>query len=230
MTSSGTYNYSLSVGESVLAAFERIQIRAPTLRQEHFLTARRETNLLLATWANLQVNLWKVESLSLTMVDGTASYDVPGRVVMILDAYLSIDNGETTQTDRYLVPMSRTQYASLATKSTPGPPTTYWFNRLIAPVVNVWPVPDADDTWVLNYYACVQMQDAALTSGQTPDLPYLWLDAFVAGLSHRLARTYAPTLEGAREKDAKMAWDIAAGQNTEYANVTISPNLSRYRV
>ena len=41
-TSSGTYNFSPSNGELVLAAYERILIRAPSLRQEHMQSARRE--------------------------------------------------------------------------------------------------------------------------------------------------------------------------------------------
>ena len=74
----------------------------------------------------------------------------------------------------------------------------------------------------------MQIEDAALTSGQTPDIPYLWLDAMVAGLSYRLARIYAPALEMQRKADAKEAWDIAAEQNVENVPVKISPAIGRY--
>src|SRR5215831_16926590 len=99
MTSSGTYNYSLSNGEAVLAAFERAQVRAPELRQEHMLTARRELNDLFVELSNRQVNLWKVELISQTLTQGTATYTIPARVVMILDAYRSLNYGTTSQTD-----------------------------------------------------------------------------------------------------------------------------------
>lgn len=227
MTSSGTYNYSLSVGEAVIAAYERVRIRAPSIRQEHMLTARREVNLLFSEWSNNGVNLWKVELISLTLVDGTASYDVPTRVVMILDGYLRLNDGESDQTDRYIMPISRTDYASYAAKLTEGIPTVYWFNRLISPTVTFYPVIN-DSGYLFNYYAAVQIQDAALTSGQTPDVPYLWLDAMVAGLSYRLARIYAPELEAQRKADAKEAWDIAAEQNVENVPVKISPAIGRY--
>jgi hypothetical protein len=227
MTSSGTYNYSLSVGEAVIAAYERVRIRAPSIRQEHMLTARREVNLLFSEWSNNGVNLWKVELISLTLVDGTASYDVPTRVVMILDGYLRLNDGESDQTDRYIMPISRTDYASYAAKLTEGIPTVYWFNRLISPTVTFYPVIN-DSGCLFNYYAAVQIQDAALTSGQTPDVPYLWLDAMVAGLSYRLARIYAPELEAQRKADAKEAWDIAAEQNIENVPVKISPAIGRY--
>ncbi len=227
MTSSGTYAFSLNAGDSVIAAYERIQIRAPSLRQEHFQTARRELNFLLAEFSNRQVNLWSVELISLTLVDGTATYDVPARVVMILDAYLRLNDGDSDQTDTYITPISRTDYASYSAKLTEGVPTVYWFNRLISPTLTTYPVVNSSD-YLLNYYACVQVQDANLTGGETPDIPYLWTDALVAGLAHRLARTYAPPLEAIRKADAQEAWTIAATQNTEAVPTVISPGISRY--
>ncbi len=227
MTSSGTYAFGLSNGESVISAFERLQIRLPQLRQEHWRTARNEMNLLFSEWSNKQVNIWKTELITLTLVDGTRTYAVPARVVMILDAYLTLNNGLTTQTDLYITPMSRTDYASYASKFTAGNPTTYYFERTIAPTITIWPVINSSD-YVLNYYACVQVQDAALTSGQTPDVPYLWVDAFVAGLAYRLARTYAPQLETQRKADAMEAWTVAATQNVENVPIRLQPNLGRY--
>lgn len=228
MTSSGTYAYAPSIGELTLSAFERIQLRLPSLRQEHFRTARNEVNLMQASMSNLQPNLWKVETGSINLVSGTATYSIDARTVMILDAYLSLNNGLSTQTDRYITPISRSEYASYAAKFTSGQPTTYWFDRLISPTLTTWPVADATSTYVINYYACVQIQDASLTNGQTPDIPYLWLDAYVAGLAHRLARVYAPALEQLRMKDAKDAWDVAAAQNTEYVPFKIAPSIGRY--
>lgn len=227
MATSGTYAFSITNGEAVISAFERLQIRLPSIRQEHLATARREMNFLFAEWSNKQVNLWKVESISVTLVDGTAVYDVPARVVMILDAYITLNNGETDQNDRIITPISRTDYASYASKFTPGPPTVFWFDRTTSPTITTWPVVDSDD-YVLNYYACVQVQDAALPGGQTPDIPYLWTDAMVAGLAHRLARTYAPQLEAVRKADAMEAWTIAASQNVENVPIVLAPGLSRY--
>lgn len=228
MASSGTYAFSLSLGESVIAAFERVNVRAPSLRQEHMATARREINLLFAELSNRQVNLWKVEQISLDLTDGTATYDIPGRVVMILDAYISLNDGDDDQTDLYVTPISRTQYASYASKSTEGQPTVFWFDRQIEPTVTFYPVPDGNGPYVFNYYACVQMQDAAINGGQTPDIPYLWYDVLVAGLAHRLSRVYAPPLEEQRKKDYDAAWNYAATQNVENTPVTITPSLSSY--
>lgn len=227
MTSSGTYDYQLSNGEGVLAAFERVRIRAPSLRQEHFATARRELNMLFVEWANKQVNLWKVELYSTPLIVGQAVYDVLPRTVMILDAWVTSGTGQFAQ-DLTIVPISRSDYANFTNKQTQGRPTAFWFDRLIAPAVTVWPVPDTSGPYTMNWYACVQMQDANIPGGETPDVPYLWLDALVAGLAHRLARVYAPELEAARKIDAKEAWETAATQNTENVGLTLAPSLGGY--
>lgn len=228
MTSSGTYNFAASNGQSVLSAYERIQVYAPSLRQEHMVTARQEMNLLFVEWSNKQVNLFKVVLNSIPMVNGTAVYSIPANVVMILDAYISLNQGQSNQTDLYITPVSRTEYASYANKQTPGRPTLFWFDRLINPTITMWPVPDANGPYTLNYYTCLQMQDANLAGGETPDIPYRWLDAFTSGLSHRLARVYRPALEDKREKDAMKAWTIAATQDVENVSLSIAPTISSY--
>lgn len=228
MSSSGTYGFNPSAGECTISAFERIQIRAPSLRIEHMRTARFEMNYLMASFSNLQPNLWKVEQISTTLVQGTATYTVPTRVVMILDAWITTNDGQSNQNDRYIAPLSRTEYASFSQKQTPGPPTSFWFDRLLAPTITMWPVPDGSGPYTLNYFACSQAQDVNLAGGETLDLPYLWLDAFVAGLAHRLSRVYKPELEAVRKVDAQDAWKVAATQNTENVSMNLSLNIGGY--
>ena len=172
MASSGAYNFALTTGQSVIAAFRRVRVFAPSLSQDHMVAAREEMNLLFVEWANKQVNLFKVELISIPLVVGTATYSVPSRVIMVLDAYLSRNFGTSTQSDLYITPLSRTEYATLSNKATPGQPSQFWLDRLIAPTITMYPVPDASGPYQLNYYACVQMQDANLPGGETPDIPY----------------------------------------------------------
>lgn len=229
ITTSGTYAYNPSTGQCVLAAYERIGIRAPSIRQEHMNTALNESNFLMSSFSNLQPNLWKVVLNSIAMVATTATYSIPNNVVMILDAYISLNEGSTNQTDLYITPVSRTEYASYANKQTPGRPTSFWFDRVQpAQTITMWPVPDANGPYTLNYYACLQMQDSTLPGGVTPDLPFLWLDAYVAGLAHRFARVYKPELEAVRKADAKEAWTVAATQGTENVALAVSPSLRQY--
>jgi hypothetical protein len=213
----------------VLAAYERLKIFAPSITQKHMETARRELNLLLAEAANKQVNLWKVDLVSVPLVSGTSTYNVDAKTVMILDAWISQNSSTpTSANDLYITPVSRTEYASFSNKTTPGRPTSYWFDRLIAPTITLWPVPNASG-YTLKYYRCIQMQDANLAGGETPDVPYLWLDWFIAGMAHRLARPYATMeVEKQRKADAVEAWTIAATQNVENTPTTLAPTISSY--
>lgn len=191
-------------------------------------TARIEMNLLFSEWANKQVNLFKVVLNSIPMINGSATYPVPANVVMVLDAYITVNAGTSQATDRYISPISRTEYASFANKAIPGQPSQFWLDRLIAPTITMYPVPDANGPYTLNYYACVQMQDANLPGGETPDIPYRWYDCFVAGLAYRFARVYAPQLEDKRKTDAREAWINAATQDTENVALSIAPTISSY--
>jgi hypothetical protein len=229
MTTSGTYNFALTTGQSVITAFRRVRVFAPSLSTDHMICAREEMNLLFVEFANKQVNLFKVVLNSIPMVQGTTTYPIPANVVMILDAVISTSQGQASQQDIIVPPLSRTEYMSLSNKATPGRPTSFWFNRTPpAQTVTMWPVPDANGPYFLNYYACIQMQDANLSGGETPDIPYRWLDAFISGLAHRLSRVYAPDLEEKREKDAIKAWTTAAEQDVENVNISFSPNIRPY--
>ena len=236
MTSSGTYDFEISNGEIVLAAYERIKVFPPSIVQKHMASARSELNLLLKAYAgNKQVNLWKVDLVTTTLVSGTATYDVDPSTVMILDAWLTQSNvAATAANDLFITPVSRTEYASFSNKMTPGRPTSYWFDRLIAPTVTLWPVPN-NANFTLKYYRCRQIQDANLPGGETPDVPDLWYDWMVAAMAHRLSRVYGPNdvatalaLEKQRKADADEAWTIAATQNVENVATALSPTISSY--
>lgn len=186
-------------------------------------------NLLFSAWANSQVNLFKVVLNSVPLTNGVATYAVPNNVVMILDAWITKNSGTQQATDLYISPISRTEYATISNKQTPGQSTQFWFDRTPpAQTITMYPVPDSSGPYVLNYYACIQMQDLNLPGGETPDLPYRWLDAFVSGLAHRLARIYAPALEEIREKDAIKAWATAAAQDTENLGLSLIPTMGVY--
>lgn len=223
MTVSGTYLFSPSLGEVVLGAFARIGIRRTEIKQTHLADARIEANLLLAKISNLQPNLWTVDLLNVALVQGTATYTVPAETVMVLDAYVNYGGA-----DRSIYPISRSEYATYPNKTQQGTPSVFWFDRLIAPTITLWTVPDGNGPYTLFYYRVRQVQDAEYINGQNIEIPYLWLDAFTAGLAYRLSRIYAPSLEGQRKMDADDAWQQAATQNVENVPIMFNPGLSSY--
>lgn len=225
MATSGTYLFAPSLGEVVLNAFARIGVRRTEIEQSHLADARIEANLLLARMADSEPNLWTVDLLNISLVQGTTTYSVPPETVMILDAFIRYGSPNT---DRSIYPISRSEYATYPEKSLQAFPTVFWFDRLIAPTVTIWPVPDGNGPYTLYYYRVRQIQDAEFANAQNIEIPYLWLDAFTAGLSYRLSRIYAPQLEGPRKMDADEAWRLAAGQDVENVNLVFSPGLSSY--
>ncbi len=222
MTTSGTYTFAPSLGEITLYAYQLIGLRPTSLVQEHFESARMATNMMLARWSNQGVNLWAVDLITTPLVAGQSTYSVDANTVMILDAYIVSNN-----IDRIIMPVSRTEYASYPNKAQQGFPTTFWFDRLIAPTVTVWPVPDGSQT-SLKYYRVRRVQDANLANGQNVEIPYLWLEAFADALSYRLARIWAPQLAVALKGQADESYQIAADQNVETAAQYISPQIGGY--
>lgn len=228
MATSGTYLFSPSAGEVVLNAFARIGVRRTEIEQTHLADARMEANLLLTRMANSEPNLWTVDLLNIALVQGTQVYTIPPETVMILDAFIRYGSVSTSTQDRSIYPISRSEFATYPEKSLQSFPTVFWFDRLIAPTVTLWPVPDGNGPYTLYYYRVRQIQDAEYANAQNIEIPYLWLDAFTAGLAYRLSRIYAPQLEGPRKMDADEAWKLAAGQDVENVNLVFSPGLSTY--
>ena len=228
MTTSGTTAFAPSNGELVIAAYERVQVRAPSLRQEHMLTAKRELNFMFREWDNRGVNLWKVERTQTTLTAGTATYSVAASTIMILDASIVLAFGTSNESRRYITPISRTTYLSFPNQQTQGFPTSYWFDRLESPTITFWPVPDSNGPYTFDYFSYTQIDDANLSGGETPDTVPRWFDAIVAGLAHRLSRVYAPNLEAMRKADAKEAFDVAATQDTESVPISFGFNVGAY--
>jgi hypothetical protein len=190
--------------------------------------ARMASNMMLSRWANQGVNLWAVDLVSVPLVQGQATYNVDANTVVLLDAYMEIDNGQSQPIDRIILPISRTEYASYPNKEQQGFTTTFWFDRLLSPTVTLWPVPDGTSAQYLKYYRVRQLQDSNLQNGQQVEIPYLWLEAFAYGLAQRLATIWAPDKAMMLKPMADEAYQIAASQNVETAQQYISPVISGY--
>lgn len=88
MTTSGTYNAFINNGDVVLEAFDRCEIRPTEITRERIFSARRSINLELQTWSNRGVNLWKVQLLTVPLVQGVATYTLPATTISMLDVYV----------------------------------------------------------------------------------------------------------------------------------------------
>src|ERR1700722_2557101 len=160
---SGTFNFAPSMGEAVLYAYGLCGIRRTGLTQQHFEDARLATNMMMLRWSSKGVNLWQAELDQIPLCRGQSTYSVPSNTIVMLDAYITLNNG-SAGIDRLILPISRTEYASFANKHSIGFPTSFWFDRLLAPTVTLWPVPTGQES-CFKYYRLRQTQDSALSNG-----------------------------------------------------------------
>jgi hypothetical protein len=226
MSTSGTYNFNPSLGELTIYAYQLIGVRPTALLQEHMDVARTSTNMMFTRWSNQGVNLWTVDLTVQPLTADVAQYVVTNNTVVVLDAYIRTTVG-TQETDRIILPISRTEYASYPNKGQQGFPTTFWFDRQLNPTITLWPVPDGTQTSLV-YYSVSRIQDANLSGAQQLDIPPIWLEAMAYGLAERLAMIWAPEKVAIFKPMADESYQIAANQNVETASQYISPQISGY--
>jgi hypothetical protein len=228
MALSGTYAWNPAASNLTLTAFGRIGIRRTELTTQHLSDAANEMNLLQVQLSNNQPNLWRSELVTLSLEQSEDEYTLPTRTAAIQDVFIRTESGGTVL-DRIVFPLSSFEYDALPDKTTEAPPTCYYVNKTITPTIFFWQVPDADDTYTAYVRLLSQPQDALLSNGTNLDMPYRFLDVFVAGLAHRLSRIYAPDKEMARKLDYQEAWTAAARTDTQDSvSMYIQPGFSGY--
>jgi len=195
-------------------------------------TARRSMNLLTIEWANRGVNMWTIEEGFVNLGAGTATYALPADTIDLIDQVIRTNQGsQTLQTDLNLSRISVDNYASIPNKLTQGRPIQCWIDRLRdAPTITVWPVPDqgttVDPYYIIRYWRLRRVQDAG-SGVQTPDMPFRFYPALVAGLAYYIATKLPEGL--ARLEILKAQYEeqytLAAGEDREKASEMLVPRL-----
>ena len=233
MTTSGTYAWNPSAGDLLMNAYAQCLVPRTALTPEHWVNAGMAFNLLMVDLSNRNPHQWALETVSQALSASTAEYTLANRVLAIAIAY--IDTAD--EKSRVIGPISATEYGAIPDKTTEGPPTSYWFNlQAAAPVITLYPVPDEDSTYTLKLMAFRQLQDVAVSAGQTPDAPYRYLDAITTGLASRLAEIYPDALVKAKGQGSidrlhaqyEAKYNLAARRDQENTPLFVTPGLSSY--
>lgn len=224
MTTSGTTNFSLDLTELVEEAFERC---GAELRSGYDLrTARRSLNLLFADWANRGINLWTVEQGSITLVSGTATYNLPSDTVDLLEHVIRTGAGlASTQADLNITRISVSTYATIPNKLTQARPIQVYINRQAPiPTITVWPIPDASTTYTFVYWRLRRIQDAG-AGVNTMDVPFRFIPCMVAGLAYYLSMKIPGALERMQVLKAQYdeSWESASTEDREKAAIRLVP-------
>ena len=221
MTTSNSRDFNLDVAEVIEEAYERCGLEMRTGYDAK--TARRSLNLMFAEWANRGLNLWTVKQGTITLTQGQAQETLLDDVVDLLDVVLRRNN-----TDFTVERISRGDYSTFPNKTTQGRPSQYWFDRQVAPIINLWSVPE-NSTDQLVYYYVRRIQDAD-TLVNTTDMPFRFFPCMVAGLAYYISMKRAPERLSMLKSVYEEEFQRAADEDSGRTSLKLQPSLSYLRV
>ena len=221
MTTSGSRDFNMDVGEIIEEAYERCGLEVRTGYDAK--TARRSLNLMFADWANRGLNLWTVKQDAITLTAGQAQETLTSDVVDVLEMVLRRNN-----TDYEVERISRGEYLTLPNKTTQGRPSQFYFDRQISPVINLWAVPE-NSTDQLIYYYVQRIEDAdALVN--TTDMPFRFYPCMVAGLAYYIAMKRAPERTQLLKVVYEEEFQRAADEDEGRTPLKLQPSIQYLRV
>ena len=124
--------------------------------------------------------------------------------------------------------ISRGEYLNLPSKTQTGRPSQYYFDRQIAPVINLWATPENSTDQLIYYY--VQRIEDADTLVNTTDMPFRFYPCMVAGLAYYIGMKRSPErlqmLKSVYEEEFQRAADEDEGRTP----LKLQPSLDYLRV
>ena len=226
MATSGTATFNMDFTEIAEEAWERA---GREMRSGYDLrTARRSMNLLTIEWQNRGINMWTIDEGTISLVQGTSSYDLPADTIDLLEHVIRTGSGNvSTQSDLSISRISVSTYASIPNKLTQGRPIQIYIDRGQAnPSATVWPVPDASSTYVLKYYRMRRIQDAG-SGVEDADVNFRFLPCLVAGLAYYISQKdpeLAPRIP-MLQTEYERQFDLAAQEDREKASISLVPRM-----
>lgn len=239
---SDTFNFNLPTSGVIFEAFDRCGIRPPEIVRHHMISARTSINLISIGWANRGLNFWKMTGGTIPLVvttPATVTYQLPANLVTMTELwYRQVDGyGPDQPADRIMIPITRTDYAMLPNKLTPGLPTQYWLQMLDRLQITIWAPPLlGTPNYELAWYGLERMADANLVGTNYPDTANRALQALVAELSLALWQKYGnmssatiwQTKRAALKEEAAQAWNDLQTRDQEPGPTLIQPAIGIY--
>ena len=217
MTVSGSKNFELDVTEYIEEAFERCGREVRT--GYDIKTAKRSMNLLFADWANRGLNAWTIEQTTQALTQGTSNYSLGADTIDILSAVI-----RRSDVDYSIERLSRDDYLAVPNKTTQGRPSQFFLDRLITPVLKLWPVPE-NSTDVVVFDRLVRI-DAADTAQNTVEVPFRFYPCLAAGLAYYIAIKKAPDRVQLLKAVYEEEMDRAMSMDRDRASFNIVPSLA----
>jgi len=220
MAVSGSKDFELDVSDYIEEAFERC---GKEMRTGYDLkTAKRSLNLLFADWANRGLNQWTIQQVTTTLTQGVSDITVGADTIDILSIVVRRDN-----TDYGIQRLSRDDYINIPNKTQQSRSSQWFLDRLISPVLKLWPVPDNSTDQII-YNRLVRLDDAD-SATNTLQIPFRFYPALAAGLAYYIAIKKAPDriqlLKSLYEEEMQRAMD----EDRDRASFNVVPSLAYSR-
>ena len=220
MAVSGSKDFELDVSDYIEEAFERC---GKEMRTGYDLkTAKRSMNLLFADWANRGLNQWTIQQVTTTLTQGVSEINVGADTIDILSIVVRRDG-----TDYGIDRLSRDDYINIPNKTQQSRSSQWFLDRLISPVLKLWPVPDNSTDQII-YNRLVRLDDAD-SATDTLQIPFRFYPALAAGLAYYIAIKKAPDriqlLKSLYEEEMQRAMD----EDRDRASFNVVPSLAYSR-
>ena len=220
MAVSGSKDFELDVSDYIEEAFERC---GKEMRTGYDLkTAKRSLNLLFADWANRGLNQWTIQQVTTTLTQGVSEINVGADTIDILSIVVRRDG-----TDYGIDRLSRDDYINIPNKTQQSRSSQWFLDRLISPVLKLWPVPDNSTDQII-YNRLVRLDDAD-SATDTLQIPFRFYPALAAGLAYYIAIKKAPDriqlLKSLYDEEMQRAMD----EDRDRASFNIVPSLAYSR-
>ena len=158
-----------------------------------------------------------------TTLSAAVDFSSVRNTIDILSAVVTRDG-----TDYGIGRLSRDEYLNIPKKTQSGRPSQFYLDRLITPVLKLWPVPDGD-TDIVKFDRLVRMDDADDYTN-TMSVPFRFYPCFAAGLAYYLSIKRAPD----RIQFLKVMYEEeltrAMTEDRDKASFSITPGLSYGRI
>ena len=137
-----------------------------------------------------------------------------GAILDIQEIYFNVPNQCLP-----ILRISRADYAYRMSKTFQAPPNSFLVNRIVPPILTVWPTPDSTfNYFLINYMR--QIQDLNELNEQI-DVPQYFFECFVNGLAARLAVDYAPDRFDMLNAAAENSYKFASDSDNEQVPINI---------
>ena len=139
-----------------------------------------------------------------------------GATLNIQDIYFN-----NNVTDTVIGSISRNEYLSLPEKKLTGRPSSYYFDRKITPILNLWPAPSSLYN-ATQYSYKKMMQDVGLYTNSL-DIPARFYPALTTGLSYKLSLKYNNQIADMLMADYQESFSLATIEDSGDNIISIIP-------